>query len=281
MIEKVTEMNLNYLKIPFYQMNGQDADQNPIMTEYEYTLLENAGIPGIAKVSKQLEEGKVFLMYSISSYISLEEKIAKGCLNKEVFFFFFKQLIKMYENIQLYLLDFNSLNLNPAYIFYDERTKQYVFLIGTADRGSILEKFENLLTFFADICPIEQQELLEYIFELFGSLSESNFEAHAFLKYILKCKFEDSKNEGDTKPVVLEEDVVLNNESDTELETKKNISSYLISVVCLVLAVFFAFFVEYEFKYCVVGMTLGLLATGFMVFQVYSTIEHKRKSQST
>ena len=180
MIEKVTEMNLNYLKIPFYQMNGQDADQNPIMTEYEYTLLENAGIPGIAKVSKQLEEGKVFLMYSISSYISLEEKMAKGCLNKEVFFDFFKQLIKMYENIQLYLLDFNSLNLNPAYIFYDERKKQYVFLIGTADRGSILEKFENLLTFFADICPIEQQELLEYIFELFGSLSESNFEAHAF-----------------------------------------------------------------------------------------------------
>lgn len=274
MVEFVTEMGSRYVKIPFFQDDGQNA----IMAEYEYTMLENTNIPGIAKTSKQIVEGKTILLYSISSYISLEERIKKGNLTKEIFCDFFKQLMRVYENIQMYLLDGDALNLDPAYIFYDEISNKYIFLVGTVEKSIISEKLEKLLTFFADICPIEQQELLELIFEFFGRLSEDNFEVRTFINHIVQYKFEEPKNEEKIEEVVCEENAVSNIELQEEFEKKKSISIYILCMTFLVLAVYFGFFVECEFKYCVVSMTLVLLATGFMAFQVIKIIGHKMKS---
>lgn len=281
MIEIISEMGLRYVKIPFYLENGEDANAEGIMSEYEYTLLENTHIPGIAKVSKQIVGGKIFLLYSIHSYVSLEEKIKRDGLNKDIFCDFFQQLLRVYENIQMYLLDGNFLCLNPAYIFYDEREKTYVFLLANVEKTPVCLKFEQLVTFFADICPIEQQELLEFIFESFGNLEEESFEMHSFVKYIAEHRFEETEKEDDVDLFSREDIEEADVEPEEEFEKTKSKSVYVACMVFLIIAVFFGYFVEYEFKYSVVSMTSILLAIGFMVFQVYRTVKYKPKRKST
>lgn len=278
-IERVMEMGSNYVKVPFYQATSQGMNEKPILSEYEYTLLENTKIPGIAKVSKHLEAGKENLLYSITSYMSLEEKMQRCELNEDMFLDFFKQLTKVFENISSYLLDFEALNLNPRYIFFDEEKKSYIFLMGNVDECTIKENFEKLFTFFADICPIGQQELLEFIFELFGNLSEENFEVYSFIKHIAEHQFEDPLEE-EMDVFMFDEETDISELSEKEFEKKKKLSIYFICICSLVLAVIFGYFVEYEFKYCIVSMALSLLATGFMLYMVVKTVRCEMKSKS-
>lgn len=281
MIEIITEMGLRYIKIPFYFQNGEDDDREGIMSEYEYTLLETTHIPGIAKVSKQIVEGKTFLLYSVHSYVSLEEKTCRDGLDKYIFCDFFKQLLRVYENIQMYLLDGNFLCLNPSYIFYDEKEKKYIFMLANVEQCPISKKLEKLLTFFADVCPIEQQELLEFIFDSFGNLDEVSFEMHSFINSIAEHRFVETEKEDDTDLFDCQDIVDADIEPEEAFEKTKSKSVYVVCIMFLIIAVFFGYFVEYEFKYSVVSMTSALLATGFMAFQVYRTVKCELKRRST
>lgn len=280
MIERVVEMGASYIKVPFYQVADRGMDRKAILNEYEYTLLENTKIPGIAKVSKRLEDGNEKLLYLVSSCVSLENRMSKDELDEEMFLDFFRQLMKVYEKIQSYLLDFEAVNLNPEHIFYDEEKKLYIFLIGYIDNATIVEKFEMLLTFFADVCPIGRQELLEYIFELFGSLSEEKYEVYSFMQKIIVHQFEDPMEE-ELDVCMFDEETDINELSEKAFEKKKSMSIYIVSICFLILSVFFAFFVKYEFKYCIVSMVLSLMATGFMSFSVVRTVKYGMKIKST
>lgn len=281
MIEIITEMGFRYVKIPFCLKTERDANTEEMMSEYEYTLLETTQIPGVAKASKQIVEGIAFLFYSVHSYVSLEEKVRKDGLNKDIFSDFFKQLLRVYENIQMYLLDGNYLCLNPMYIFYDEKERTYVFLLANVEQYPVFQKFEQLLTFFADVCPIEQRDLLEFIFEAFSNLEEESFEMYSFIKSVAEHRFEEIEKEDEVDFNSCGDIVETYSEAESAFEKTKSNSIYVVCMMFLIIAVFFGYFVEYEFKYSVVSMTSVLLAIGFMAFQVYRTVKCELKRRNT
>lgn len=276
----VNEMGMRYLKIPYYSENEKNENTAAVLQEYEYNILESNKISGLACVSKRVVNEKTYLLIPISSYISLEEKLQKDSLNVDLFREFFKQLLAVYENIQLYLLDGNSICLDPSYIYFDEMEKHFIFIPVVDKDISILEKFERLFTFFVDICPLEEKELLGFIFENFNVLAEDSFETVSFIQYLIHYEFHIKlKNETADINTILENRQQEEEFEEKDFEKTKNITIFIICGVLLVLAFSLTYLMEYEFKYNVISIAASVLATGVMAFQVFRMTKHLPKNQ--
>ena len=278
-IEIITEMGIRQLKIMLNEgEEGQAESGAAVLPEYEYNILETVKINGLANISKQLIDGNIYIIIPIYSYISLEEKLEKDSLDIDMFKELFKQLLAVWEKIQVYLLDGKSICLNPRYIFYDEQEEQYIFLPIDNEAISILEKFEQLFTFFVDICPIEEKELLGFIFESFNILGNDSFEPIAFMKYLICYDF---SMEPESSPVLMDT-VVVDGDANEDFEEEnyektKSIGIVSISVFLLVFAFCLTYLLSYEFKYSAVSIAATFLAVGLMAFQVFKTIKGLHK----
>lgn len=280
-IEIFTEMGMRYIKIPFYKENAENEQTAAVLPEYEYNILETAEIPGLAGVTKKIVDGETYLSFPIYTYISLEERFYKESLNIDLFCDFFKQLLQVYENMRAYLLEGNSLCLNPEYIFFDEQEKRYVFLPTVNFETEVSKKFENLFTFFADLCPLEEKDLLGFIFENFGALAEDNFEPVSFMKYVVGYKFnikQPDDSDQNEKSFCYE---YFDDEDEEVTSEKSKVSGvFVVCMIFLIMAFFFSYLVDYEFKYSIVSIAAVFLAIGLIAFQVLKVtkILPKRKN---
>lgn len=265
-IEIISEMGMRFVRMPFR------SETEEIMSEYESNILKNANITGLAEVSTQVVDGCTYLLFPIYSYISLEEKLNRELLNQTTFSDFFGQLRKVYENLQMYLLDGNLITLEPEYIFYNPQEQRYIFLPAISEKNSISQKYEKLFTFLADKCPIEEKELLGFIFENFSLLSEEQFEPMSFLKYITEYQFE--KEEINYVDTLIEE-------KDDEIEKvdkSKTGGTILVVGLLLLLAICFSLLADREFKYGIVSVAASFLAVGIMGIQVFKIMKVSKKS---
>ena len=265
-IEIISEMGMRFVRIPFL------SETEETMSEYESNILKNANISGLAEVSTRVVDGCIYLIFPIYSYISLEEKLNRELLNQTTFFDFFGQLRKVYENLQMYLLDGNLITLEPEYIFYNQQEKRYIFLPVISEKNSFSQKYEKLFTFLADKCPIEEKELLGFIFENFSVLSEEQFEPMSFLKYITEYQFEKEEvNYADTRIEEKDDEIEI-------IEKSKTRGTIFVVGVLLFLAIGFSLLADREFKYGIVSVAASLLAVGIMGIQVFKITKSSKKS---
>ena len=271
-LEIISEEGKAYLTIPLFN----NDEKTEVLTEYEINVLEINSIKGIAKVTKKKLEGKTCLMFSLSGYISLVEKFERDYLNVDLFRVFFTELSQIKENIKSYLLDPSKICLKPEYIFYDEKEGRYIFIPIDEQENGIAEKYEKLLTFFADICSVDEKSLLEFIFESFSSLNENTFDEMAFLKGAICHKYEEQIVEEMVdfceKEIFEEEEIE---------ETPKTKGILIISGMLVVLAFWLTFMCREEFKYSVSGMAAILLAVGLTGYEISKNVIRKIKKKTT
>lgn len=270
--EILSEDGRLYVKTPLYREDGE-----PVFSDYECSVLEMAQIAGLAQPSKRRIDGENYFVFSIHTYISLKERFSKEILNKELFCQFFEELLRLYENMRTYLLDNNSVSLEPGYIFYDEKDDRYIFLPIAEPESPISKKYETLLTFFADICSVEEKDVLEFIFEAFGFLNNEGFEEISFIKEIVNYKYRiEKKNE--------QEDLYayesFDDDSEVETDEKPKIKgTFIISNILLLIAFWFSYVCKYEFKYGVVSMAAVFIAVGLMGYEVLKVTDHLPKQK--
>lgn len=276
--EIITEMGIRYIEIPYCKEDGQKLKAT--LSEYEYNILEMAKIPGLISFTKRILDEKEYVLFPIYRYISLNERFKKESLDIELFRDFFGQLLQLYENMQTYLLEGNSICLDYNYIFYDEQNKKYMFLPLENEMMCDIQKYESLFTFFSDVCPIEQQELLGFIFESYCSLREDNFEPVSFLKYVMNFKFETEELYNlETE----ESDEISHADEELEevlFEKVKSVSVFIICIILLAASFGFTYLIEYNFRYGIVGMAISVVATCLMALQVVKIIRCRPKAEN-
>ena len=133
--------------------------------------------------------------------------------------------------------------------------------------NNIVDKYENIMTFFADVCCVDEKGLLEFIFESFGLLNENCFNEIEFIKGIIYHKYE--------QQVVCEVDDLEEEEfyeEEEPEETSKVKGLLALSGVLIVLAFWFSFMCKEELKYSMVGMVTCLLAVGLIGYVVLKSI---------
>lgn len=273
--EIISDEGRKYIQIPFYKEDGV----TPFFSEYESNMLENSEIGGISKAIKKNVGDETYFMFCISSLISLKEYFDKEYLDMPRFCCFFEELVKAYENMRVYLLDRSTICLEPEYIFYDEKEKKYIFMpiAEPADRG--LTKYENLFTFFSDVCSVEEKNLLEFIFEIFTSLNDDRIEEISFLREIVAKKYK-IQSRIDLEEEIVHDDFEVLDENEEEEEPKIK-GTFIISIILLLISFWFSYMRDYEFKYSVVGMAAVLLAVVLMGYEVLKTIKPLSKQKDT
>lgn len=266
--EMVSEEGRTYIKIPFYR----EDNATPFFSEYESNILENTVMEGVLKAIKRTNGDETYLMFCVSSLISLNERFNKETLNINMFCDFFEELLRVFGTMGMYLLDRSTICLEPEYIFYNAKQKKYVFLPIVEYANHSLIRYEGLLTFFADVCPVEDKELLEFIFETYSSLNEEGFDEVSFLKDVAGYKYK-IKSEEEPKEKVVYEDVDNTNEEVVEKETKVK-GTFIVSMFLLLFAFWTSYMCNNEFKYGVVSMAAVLLAAALLGYEVYKEIKN-------
>lgn len=271
--ELILENGKKYIKIPFYKKDGVSV----CFSKYEENMLETDQIDGIAKIIKRVMDGEIYYLFTISGYISVKDFFSKGILTKELFGELFEELLQLFEKMKTHLLDGRMLCLEPEYIFYDEKYKRYIFLPIADCMERTAEKYEKLFTFFADVCPIEEKELLEYIFESFGSINHENFEEISFIKDVVEYSYKKEKKQ-EVMPEY-EEEIFKDTEDDETEEEPKIKGIFIISLLLLLLSFWFSYVCKYEFKNGIAGMAAVLLAIGLMVYEVVKILRSQFKTK--
>ena len=129
--ERVIEDGKTYIQIDYYKADGETT----VFPEYEMNVLENTQIEGMSKVIKRNIKGEMYFWFPVTTYITIKEKFNREYLDIELFCRFFEDLLRVYENMQTYLLDKNIICLEPEYIYFDQKNDKYVFLaIGTEQK---------------------------------------------------------------------------------------------------------------------------------------------------
>ncbi len=273
--ERIIEDGKAYIQIPYYREDGKTT----VFPEYEMNVLESAKIEGMPKAMKRIIKGEVYFWFPIILCISLKEKFNREYLDKGSFCQFFEELLQVFENMQTYLLDKKLICLEPDNIFFNEKENRYVFLPVGMDENNNLDNYEALLTFFADICSVEEKELLEFIFETVSDLDRSSFDETEFLKTIVQYKYRKQEQEENSEEVV-SEDFDCEDECETA-ESSKIKGTLLAGTLLLFLAFWFSFMCKEEFRYAVAGMAACLLAIGLLGYEVLKKIMEMVRQKTT
>lgn len=271
--EKVVEDGKVYIQIPYYREDGKTT----VFPEYEMKVIENTRIEGISKAVKRNLDGEIFWWFPVTSYITMQEKFQREYLDKEAFCQFFEDLLQVYERMQVYLLDKKLVCLEPEYIFFDEHEKKYVFLTVGEEENNILDDYEKLFTFFADMCSVKEKNLLEFIFETFSDLNRNGFDETEFLMGVVKYKYEKETREIQENRIVEEyEDA---DEYETE-EKSKIRGTLIIGIVLLMLAFWLSYMSGDEFRYAVAGMAACMISIFLIGYEVVKKVKELNKGKS-
>lgn len=271
--ELFLEDSKRYIKVPFYR-----EDQTEIYSEYEQNILERTKIVGISNMQKKTIEGDVYWLFSISTYVSLNQHFEREYLSMEMFCEFFDDLLQTYQSMNTFLLDRQLISLRPENIYYDEKEKKYVFLPIANPENNFLAKYEDLFTFFAEICSMDEKELLEYIFQVFGLLSEPDFDEMIFLENISSQRHSVVKKEEPIHMVIEEESHDL--EEETTEKTKMR-GIFIIGLFLLIFAFWSSFICSYEFKYGIIAMASAILAVCLIGYGLVNELNEQRKKFKT
>lgn len=273
--ERIIEDGKAYIQIPYYREDGKTT----VFPEYEMNILESAQIEGMLKAMKRSIKGEVYFLFPIISCITLKEKFYSEFLNKESFCQFFEELLQVFENMQIYLLDKKLICLEPENIFFNEKENRYFFLPAGMNENNNLDNYEALFTFFADICSVEEKELLEFIFETFSVLDRSSFDETEFLKTIVQYKYR-KKEQEEIGEEVVSEDFDFEDECEAA-EIPKIKGTLLAGIFLLLLAFWFSFMCKEEFRYAVAGMAACLLAIGLLGYEVLKKVMGTDRQKAT
>ena len=58
----VSELGKRYVRVDFFR----EGETEGIVSEYEYVILETSKMPGLMEISKQISDGKIYLMFCIN-----------------------------------------------------------------------------------------------------------------------------------------------------------------------------------------------------------------------
>lgn len=109
--------------------------------------------------------------YEIKNKIAWKDWAKQHPLKKEEVRNFYQSLYKVLNKMEEYLLDIDTLLLNPAFIFKEEN--KYYFCSYPPAKRSYKEQMEELNDFIVDVIDIKNKETVEYTYDMIQTMKQS------------------------------------------------------------------------------------------------------------
>lgn len=199
------------LKATYLILKGNDIQ----MEDYQVVMLRENDIPGICKMEVRNIDNQSYYYYNISGKTTFKTLHEKVGLNYEKMRRLVNSLLATTEELQRYMLDGNSLLLEPEYIFCDK--EQFYFCYYPFYQGDVKEAFHRLTEFFVREVNYQDEEGVQLAYTLHKSTMEENYSIDEIMRQFA-CETE-KREEETVLPVMAE---ITEDFEEQEEEMEKN-----------------------------------------------------------
>lgn len=149
-------------------------DLDPPRDCYELSMLQYNKVPGLLPLETVTENGEICLSYDITGKISLESVLADREVDAGLVKRILEELIHLCRELEKYLLDGDSLILDPEMLFYKGEWEEISFCFLPGIKLNLREEIRNLVEKILERMDHSDQEKTEAAYALYDRLQEEN-----------------------------------------------------------------------------------------------------------
>lgn len=169
------EINHNYIEIK------QEEDY----FEYQVEMITRNRISGLLNCVREKVDNKTTFLYEINSRQPFVQVFEKTKVDYEMFCQMVTSLKNAVEEVESYLLDANSLVLNPEYIYMNPETKEIELIYLPGYWENMKEGLHELAKQLLNWIDYKNEKVVAAAYELFKQTAEENYTFESIL-----CKLE-------------------------------------------------------------------------------------------
>lgn len=154
--------------------------------DYQMRMLSDNRIMGLLEVRGQGTNEKSTYRYEITNKTAIKELWRTETWGYEELERFVRQLIQTLYELGNYLLDLNSLSLNPEHIYRTESCYYFCYIPG--ERGDFWRAFHVLMEEFVRVMDYSDKEGIYLAYELHKASMEESYDMEQVLEEILEKK---------------------------------------------------------------------------------------------
>ena len=219
-------MNIRYRNDLYGNYMLVEIPEKEDTSQYPYKMLLKNRIYGVLSYKERMEDGKSYLYVDISQKRSLLQEYREKEMQLEDMTLLFQEIIRILEEIKVYLLHENMVNLNPEYIFWDrEEQRLYLLILPWISEQKTCNK---LAEFFLEKINHKDENGVNAAYNFYRQQSQPQFSLFQFVSIlekesILKRQRRKEKEEKIEIPVNIKEEYERKNkdpETDFECNEK-------------------------------------------------------------
>lgn len=184
------------LKRSYLILEGTEGEQE----DYQIAMLKGNQIPGILETDVRYIDNRSHYYYDISGKISLASLYEKRHLSMEDMKQLVCSLLHTLRALQKYMLESNSILLEPEYIFCREESVFFCYYPSCEKESG--EAFHELTEFFIRQVDGKDEEGVHLAYTLHKATMEDNYSIEQIVEELLPC--EEKEPEGKAEPVVVD-----------------------------------------------------------------------------
>lgn len=165
---------------------------------YEFEMIRNNR--NLCLLSATINQGVV--KYDVSDLFSLENSIVQHLSDVEWFEHMMKELLKIMNSLDNYLLQADSICLDPRLVFLDDKHRTVSLFYIPNYQGNIQKEFCSLIEYLMKKIDHSQKQLVSLIYGLYHIVQDSSYSLQRVQEYLKEYALKDELlQDGQTKIV--------------------------------------------------------------------------------
>lgn len=169
-----------------YQVLWKIAIEEAQKHSLGWKMLDSNEIPGFLSFDYYYVDNEIQFFYGYASFQRMEEyfKIKDG--DFDTIFFICKEILKILEKGQEYLLDFGGCLLLPEWIFWNRHEKKVKICFLPGKEGDVKKEYTTLVEYLMQHADHSDEKLVAMIYGLYDrlALASENFSSEQLLQYL-------------------------------------------------------------------------------------------------
>lgn len=154
--------------------------------EFLLRMITENQIPGLLQATRNQfnEEGEIY--YHVNGYISFGEYCEKRQLGQQDFMRLLLALQGVIGQMEEYLLDANSLLLNPETLFLSTSKETYAFCLYPFTQKDIRTQIQNLGEYLLNHINHQEEKVVKMAYQFYRLTREENFEIRQVVEELVR-----------------------------------------------------------------------------------------------
>ena len=159
----VRELKENYLRI----ISDNDID-------YGMKILIGQNVSGFLKIAERKINGECHFLYKISSKMNMKDSFSTGGMSSEELIGLIKSFGILFETMDNYLMDYNSIVLSPEFIWREVGGEEWSFVYYSGKDGVFEDDLKALFEYIIKVVNHKDTKAVTMAYGIYKRICEEN-----------------------------------------------------------------------------------------------------------